>query len=154
VRWRALVCACSRAGAVGTGLAVVTRRSRARWWHGTCRDAARVGRERPAGATPSPPLHPKGEKWSLSFQVYSPLYAKCGLVYHVHMAMNWSDWEMSLRRYYGQAEATLFAEFWSCVRSARAAQSKKDPEFPGVCPRCGGAAYVGVTTVDCREKCQ
>src|ERR1700690_2218018 len=85
MRWRALVCACSRAGAVGTGLAVVTRRSRACRWHGTCRDAARVGRERPGGATPSPPLHPKGEKWSLSFQVYSPLYAKCGLVYHVHI---------------------------------------------------------------------
>jgi hypothetical protein len=30
---------------------------------------------------------------------------------------------------------------------------QKDPDFPGVCPRCGGQAYVGATSVDCKAKC-
>jgi hypothetical protein len=30
---------------------------------------------------------------------------------------------------------------------------QKDPDFPGVCPRCGGPAYVGATSVDCKAKC-
>lgn len=33
-------------------------------------------------------------------------------------------------------------------------KSRKDEKYPHKCPKCGGPAYVGFSSVDCKNKCR
>jgi hypothetical protein len=69
----------------------------------------------------------------------------------------WTDWSKLEARILGLYDEGHEHEPGGACRACAAimgvSSPPKDPNYPGICPRCGGPAYVGATSVDCKGKC-